>query len=166
MAIKDNTPNGFSSGTNFAGSLGMRRYIDGDSAKNIDLNFELKSDPTKISASASPLEGDHDIALNMMQLQFEKVDFKSNNQKYNETIYGFYDIIATDVGTTTNAVISMNDAITTKYNAVEMEYNSVSKVSIDEEMTNLIKYQTSYGAAAKIITTIDQMMNTLLGIKQ
>jgi len=53
-----------------------------------------------------------------------------------------------------------------QFNATELEYYSVSKVSIDEEMTNLIKYQTSYGAAAKVITTIDQMMDTLLGIKQ
>ncbi|HFB53875.1 MAG TPA: hypothetical protein ENJ67_04005, partial [Sulfurimonas autotrophica] len=55
---------------------------------------------------------------------------------------------------------------TAQFNSTELEYNSVSKVSIDEEMTNLIKYQTSYGAAAKVITTVDQMMQTLLGIKQ
>jgi len=46
-----------------------------------------------------------------------------------------------------------------------MEYFGTSKVSIDEEMTNLIKYQTAYDASAKVITTIDQMMKTLLGIK-
>jgi len=39
-------------------------------------------------------------------------------------------------------------------------------VSIDEELTNLIRYQTAYGAASKVITTIDQMMTTLLGLKQ
>ena len=77
-----------------------------------------------------------------------------------------FDIIATEVGTVTNAAISRHETINTQFNAVEMEYFSVSKVSIDEEMTNLIKYQTSYGAAAKVITTIDQMMQTLLGIKQ
>jgi flagellar hook-associated protein 1 len=48
---------------------------------------------------------------------------------------------------------------------VKQEQDSVSKVSMDEELANLIRYQTSYGAAAKIITTIDQMMTTLLGIK-
>ena len=43
---------------------------------------------------------------------------------------------------------------------------SVSGVSLDEELTNLIKYQHSYTAAAKLITTADQMLQTLLGIKQ
>ncbi len=77
-----------------------------------------------------------------------------------------FDIIATDVGIHTNSAIMRSETVTTQFNAVEMEYFSTSKVSIDEEMTNLIKYQTSYGAAAKIITTIDQMMETLLGIKR
>ena len=35
-----------------------------------------------------------------------------------------------------------------------------------EEMANLIKYQHSYTAAAKLITTADQMLQTLLGLKQ
>jgi flagellar hook-associated protein 1 FlgK len=77
-----------------------------------------------------------------------------------------FDIIATEVGTATNSAIMRNETASTQFNAIELEYFSTSKVSLDEEMTNLIKYQTSYGAAAKIITTIDQMMQTLLGIKQ
>ena len=43
---------------------------------------------------------------------------------------------------------------------------SVSGVNLDEELTNLIKYQSSYVAAAKLITTADQMLETLLGLKQ
>ena len=77
-----------------------------------------------------------------------------------------FDVVATGVGTNTNAAILRHETISAQFSAVEMEYNSTSKVSIDEEMTNLIRYQTAYGAAAKVITTIDQMMNTLLGIKQ
>ncbi|MBP6498279.1 MAG: hypothetical protein KA253_06360, partial [Campylobacteraceae bacterium] len=36
---------------------------------------------------------------------------------------------------------------------------------VDEELANLMKFQTAYSANAKIITTIDQMLDTLLGIK-
>lgn len=43
---------------------------------------------------------------------------------------------------------------------------SVSGVNMDEEMSNLIKFQHSYTAAAKLITTADQMLQTLLGLKQ
>ena len=96
-----------------------------------------------------------------------QVDFKESYKKTSvDTIYGFYDDIVTRVGTRTNAAITANNSITAQFNAIKQEQDSISKVSIDEEMANLIRYQTSYGAAAKVITTIDQMMTTLLGLKQ
>ncbi|WP_294962694.1 flagellar hook-associated protein FlgK [Sulfurimonas sp.] len=156
----------YASGSNFAGALGMSRYFDGNNASNIQLNNLLNTNPTLMAAGATPLAGDNTIALNMVQDQFEKVDFHVGNDDVNSTKYAMFDLITTNVGIQTNAAVLKNETISTQFNATELEYNSVSKVSIDEEMTNLIKYQTSYGAAAKVITTIDQMMQTLLGIKQ
>ena len=167
FAIADNLPiEDFSSGTNFAGALGLGRFLDGENASNINLNLELRGNPTKMSAGYAGTAGDNRIALNMVQQQFESYGFDVGDTTYDATMYGMFDITATYVGTETNSAITRNETISTQFNATEMEYYSVSKVSIDEEMTNLIKYQTSYGAAAKIITTIDQMMQTLLGIKQ
>jgi len=156
----------YASGTNFAGALGMGRFFDGNSARDIDLHSELRDNPTKIHAGYSSVAGDNRVALNIIQQQFESYDFHVANEEYNTTMYGMFDITATYVGTETNFAITRNDTVTAQFNSTEMEYNSVSKVNIDEEMTNLIKYQTSYGAAAKVITTVDQMMQTLLGIKQ
>lgn len=156
----------FSSGTNFAGALGMNRFFDGENARDISLNHTLKTNPTLISASYSPSAGDSRVALDMVQQQFEKYNFDVGSVEHNSTMYGMFDLIATEVGTETNRAILRNDTVSALFSSTEMEYASVSKVSIDEEMTNLIRYQTAYGAAAKVITTIDQMMQTLLGIKQ
>ncbi len=41
---------------------------------------------------------------------------------------------------------------------------SNSGVSLDEELTNLIKYQRSYQASAKLITTATDMMDTVIGM--
>jgi len=41
---------------------------------------------------------------------------------------------------------------------------SISGVSIDEEMVNLVKYQNAYQAAAKLITTADEMMQSVLNM--
>jgi len=41
---------------------------------------------------------------------------------------------------------------------------SISGVAIDEEMVNLVKYQNAYQAAAKLITTADEMMQTVLNM--
>ena len=167
FSIEDNLQDeSFSSGSNFAGAMGLGRYLDGDSAKNIKLNETLRDNPTKIHAGFSSVAGDNRAALSMVQQQFESYDFSVGNQSYDTTMYGMFDITSTYVGISTNSAILRSETVSTQFNATEMEYFSVSKVSIDEEMTNLIKYQTSYGAAAKVITTVDQMMQTLLGIKQ
>lgn len=153
-------------GTNFAGATGVNRFFDGDDAKTIDLNTNLKNDPTLIKGHKSPVNGDNQTALDMVELQFSSVMFKNGTNTSSDTLYGYFDTLVTKIGTKTNSAILSNESITAQYNAVKQEYDSVSKVSIDEELANLIRYQTSYGAAAKIITTIDQMMTTLLGIKQ
>ena len=167
FAIADNLPtDDYNSGTNFAGAMGLGRFLDGDNASNINLKLELRDNPTKMSAGYAGTAGDNRVALNMVQQQYESYEFYVGNQTYDATIYGMFDITATYVGVSTNSAIMRNETVSTQFNATEMEYFSVSKVSIDEELTNLIKYQTSYGAAAKVITTIDQMMETLLGIKR
>ena len=44
-------------------------------------------------------------------------------------------------------------------------YDLKTKVDNDEEMINLMKFQAAYSANAKMITTVDQMLQTLLGLK-
>ncbi len=166
FSLKDHAPNGADSGTNFAGATGLSRFFDGENAKNITLNAALQADPSTISPYQENIAGNNSVALSMVQLQFERFSFESNGKGVNDTLYGYYDTLVTEVGSFTNSMIHLDDTYTAQFNAIELEYQSISKVSIDEELTNLIKYQTAYGAASKVITTVDQMLNTLLGIKQ
>lgn len=167
FAIEDNlTTSSYDSGSNFAGALGLNRFFDGNDARSMKLNADLERNPTKIAAGFVPLSGDSRLALGMVQQQFEKYSFRLDSSvSFSSTIYAMFDTISTEVGIKTKEAIMANDTIVAKYNATELEFSSISKVSIDEELTNLIRYQTSYGAASKIITTIDQMMQTLLGLK-
>jgi len=166
FAVEDNLSGGLETGTNFAGAVGLNRFFDGTSGKDIALAFDIRNDPSSIAAYQMPQSGNNDVAQSMVQLQYETIGFNVGTTTMADTVYGYFDAAVTNIGSLTNAAISQNNAITAQFNAVETEYFSISKVSIDEEMTNLIKYQTGYGAAAKVITTIDQMMDTLLGIKQ
>jgi flagellar hook-associated protein 1 FlgK len=45
---------------------------------------------------------------------------------------------------------------------IDTKRESVSGVSIDEEMTNIVKYQNIYNAAAKLITVMDELYSTLI----
>ncbi len=48
---------------------------------------------------------------------------------------------------------------------LETRRQDVSGVSLDEEMTNLIKFQRAFEASTKMITIIDQMLNTIITMK-
>ncbi|RLA92055.1 MAG: flagellar hook-associated protein FlgK, partial [Deltaproteobacteria bacterium] len=47
---------------------------------------------------------------------------------------------------------------------MEKYRDSVSGVSLDEEMVNLVKFQHAYDAAAKLISTIDELLNTVISM--
>ena len=50
-------------------------------------------------------------------------------------------------------------------NALQNAYDKITKVDKDEEMMNLIKFQAAYEANAKLISIVDEMLNTILGMK-
>jgi len=82
------------------------------------------------------------------------------------TIAGFYSDTALKVASDTSTAVVNNDTVTAVYTAVYEEMSSISRVSTDEELVNLMKYQASYQASAKVVSTINQMLDTLLGMKQ
>lgn len=50
--------------------------------------------------------------------------------------------------------------------SIQTSYDQLTKVDKDEELLNLMKFQAAYTANAKIITAIDEMLQTLLGLKR
>lgn len=51
-------------------------------------------------------------------------------------------------------------------NKVQYDRLAISSVSMDEEMSNMVKFQSSYNANAKMLTTMDEMIQTLIGLKR
>ena len=47
-------------------------------------------------------------------------------------------------------------------NALQQRLNDASGVNIDQEMANLITLQTAYGANARVLTAVRDMLDTLL----
>ena len=153
--------------TNFAGYSGLHKFFEGSDAHDIDLSYKIKENPSNIQPYKAPVEGNSDFANDMVELQYQNLNFKNaNNQIVNETISGFYRFTVTTISTdATNATIEASSSEALNKSITE-QLKSIVGVDMDEELTNLMKYQTAYQASAKVITTIDQMINTLLGIKQ
>ena len=58
-----------------------------------------------------------------------------------------------------NRTLSIQSVITTQVDAAR---ESVAGVNIDEEMTNMLSFQHAYSAAARLVTSIDEMLDQLI----
>ncbi|MBC5857710.1 flagellar hook-associated protein FlgK [Campylobacter jejuni] len=153
-------------GTNFAGAFSIGGFFSGTNASDMKVKDSILNDPSTVRASLNGVDSGNDMANKIIQLQYDKVNFYNEDGTIdNLTMEEYYrkltGKIASD-GENNNVVNSSNETL---YNSVYSEYQSKSGVNTNEELAALIQYQSSYGAAAKIVTTVDQMLNTLLGIK-
>ena len=139
-----------STGFNFFNSV----FTD---AANISVNNELIIDPAKVVASASGEQGDNIVALDIQDLRNVKV-LDNNTRSLND----FYNGIVGELGIETNTAISFTNNFELLVHQIENAKELVQGVSLDEEMTNLIRYQHAYDAAARVITAMDQALDTVI----
>ncbi len=128
----------------------------GNAARTMVLNQELDN-PDKIAISDNYFEvpGNNKIALEIAQLQHQQV--VNGRFTYNE----FYTSLVSRVGSASHTAQSRQSQSKMVLEQLNIREESVSGVSIDEEMTNLIKFQQSYQATARMVTTIDELMQIL-----
>ena len=124
----------------------------GTGAANIAVSSAVASSPSLIAAGdgSGPLDGSN--ALAMAQLQTSS-----------SITPAVQDMVA-NLGQTVSAAATAQttqDKVTTQ---LQTQQNSVSGVSIDEEMTNLINFQNAYAASARFISTISSLYSTLSNI--
>ncbi|KEF40331.1 flagellar hook-associated protein FlgK [Schinkia azotoformans MEV2011] len=74
----------------------------------------------------------------------------------------FYQGMIGALGDQTSEALRMLNTSTTLKDSVEQRRMSISNVSLDEEMTNMIKFQHAYNAAARQITLVDEMLDKII----
>jgi flagellar hook-associated protein 1 len=77
---------------------------------------------------------------------------------YNDT----YRTTVTNVGLQVRAADSSATVYETFMNQADTRRSSVNGVSIDEELTLLMRYQQAFQAASRLVNVADEMMQTLL----
>lgn len=133
---------------------------------NIGFNpilFEVNN----IAAATSPPPGnfeDNRNALVLSELRQKDVFLEStydkNNGKYN--FDEFYRNLITDIGLEGNKAANAAEAQGLLVEQVEYKRQSLMAVSLDEEMSNLIRYEHSYNAAARIVNALDEMLDVIV----
>ncbi|TAA40333.1 flagellar hook-associated protein FlgK [Corallincola spongiicola] len=101
--------------------------------------------------------GNNKNALAMADLQTAKVAKNGRS-----TMFDNFQSLVTEVGAATQtAEINYNTSLAL-YTQAEERMQSISGVNLDEEASNLLRFQQSYNAAARIITVAGELFDTLL----
>jgi flagellar hook-associated protein 1 len=147
----------YSAGYDLNGGTGQNLFT-GAGASDIGVNSNVANDPTQFQAAGAPgASGDNTVALALGQLGGQNIAGLGN-----QTFSGSYAETVSDLG---DSVSSVNDQLSNSQAVSQMLTNeraSTSGVSTDAEMTNLIQYQKAYEASAELITTLDQMLQTVV----
>lgn len=165
----------FAFGTDSTGmmaALGMNTFFTGSDASTLAVNSQLHANVNYIAAGQvngqqQINKGDNANATAIGKLADTNVTISTVwKTTTNQTISQYYASLVTTVGADTRLAKTNSEYHKTLTSDLDTQVSSASGVNLDEEMANLIKFQHSYTAAAKLITTADQMLQTLLGLKQ
>nr|WP_027872023.1 flagellar basal body rod C-terminal domain-containing protein [[Eubacterium] cellulosolvens] len=131
-------------------------------AANISISKSWINGTTHIGTFGDPDEGNSstDTALNMLQ-SMEATHAAIGYKSYSNEMNSISTYLANDAYNNENSLKS-NEVI---LDGISTAKDQISGVSLDEEAANMMSYVTSYNAAARLMTTIDETLQTLLNIK-
>jgi flagellar hook-associated protein 1 len=137
-------------------------FFLGNSARDLRVNPRLLEDPSLLQASGTRgAAGDNRVALELGRLANEKLG-ELNGQAFGqflgETIAALGEALSSVKGQLSNQAIVEKMLL--------RQRDAVSGVSLDEEMTDLMKFQKAYSASARLITILDTMLETLMNVKR
>ena len=129
-------------------------------AADIDLNPAILADANLIAASDALNEpGNNNTALSLANLQDSLV---MNDGDF--TFSDFYNSLISSIGSQAQESDFFQDSFAITVEKLEFTRDSISGVSLDEEMINLIEAQQAFTAAARLVTTVDEMTQTILNM--
>jgi flagellar hook-associated protein 1 FlgK len=133
-----------------------RDFFGGDSARNITV---LITNPRDIAASSVPgSEGNGLNAIELARIIKDTPHATTNNA----TLSSFYGAMIAKLGVDADKADTALTNQTMLVNHLFNRQQSVAGVSLDEEMANMIKFQHSYNAAARMMTTIDETLDRII----
>lgn len=134
---------------------------------NIGFNPELNDFDNLAAGLNSPPNNSEDnrIALEVSTLRQKDVFsdvYEPNTVNAKYTFDEFYRNIVTDIGTIGADAKTTYDSQKILVDQLEYKKKSTSAVSLDEELSNLMRYEHSYNAAARMVNVMDEMLEIII----
>lgn len=137
-------------------------FFAGTNAADIAVNQVLIQDPARLQGSAvAGAAGDNRVALRLAELMDTRQAALTNR-----TFAGDYSRVVAAVGeslSSTNSSLTNQKAV---QGMLERQRQEVIGVSLDEEMTDLMRFQKAFQASARLVSTIDEMLTEVVNLKR
>lgn len=152
----------FYSGVSGDVSRGAALSIDvrQDVYDNINLVAAAGASENEFTPEGLPIfsgPGDGSNALKLAQIKQQRI-LNQNQASFSE----FFTAMVSKAGVDAEVASRLKENRELLVDKIESQRMSVSGVSLDEEMSNMIKFQQAYNAAARLISAYDEMFSTLI----
>lgn len=135
-----------------SGEIQNNIYLIAASDERLTVSDELNDD-----GSLNMQRGNRNNLRKIIEL-YSRKDSLGNQDNYSSRLK----LLVTDVGTQQAKLKTMDSAQQTRISAIVQQRASESSVSLDEEMTNMVRFTHAYNANARVITAIDDELDTLI----
>lgn len=135
----------------------LANFFQGTGANDISLDDAIENDLNKIAASQSGASGDNSNALAINQLR-EELTMDGGTS----TFADYYGRIVGRLGVETQQASRFKGNQELLLRQLEDRRQSISGVSLDEEISNIILFQQAYRVAVTFLKTINDMLDVLI----
>lgn len=141
-------------------SVAGRNFFAGTTATNMAVDVDV-DDVNNIAAAGSSdgLPGGNSNAIEIANLQ-NALKMNSDTATFDD----YYNSLVSDVGSGVQKATVNFDHQSSMVTHLDNYRESVSGVSLDEEMVNLIKFQHGYNAAARLISVADELLDRVISM--
>jgi flagellar hook-associated protein 1 FlgK len=140
-------------------ALGVNTFYTGKDASDMAVSATVASDPGMIAAARNGDKADNQTALAIAALAQQPLAGLSGSTLDNS----YQGIVNGIAGQVANAKTNA-DAAQAVQDTLSAQHDALSGVSLDEEAVNLMRQQRAFQGAAKLITTVDDLMQTILNM--
>ncbi len=129
---------------------------------SVKINENLTKQVTLMPAYTENGAVDYSLGDKMVGVWENKCMTLNPYDKNPGTFEGYYDKVMDQLGTVGSVYSSASDHLSDTSSALDNKRLQVTGVSSDEELTQMIKYQSAYNAASRYITVISQMTELIV----
>ena len=159
-------------GTPYTGAININGSQLTGLAARLTVNSGLIADPSRLVVyNTSPLTADGDSTRpNFLTQQLTKTTFQFSPQTgvgsasapFKGTLLGYMQQFTSMQGAQAQSAQQLSDGQNVVLNTLQAKFTATSGVNIDEEMAHLLSLQNAYAANARVMSTVNQMYQTLM----